>query len=101
MTHEEVERLTDQRLKGWTSGRKVDPPLEWSFKDMKAVWRAGTWWKDPDMRRKYPITTGGILLVLGGFALFMVLVDPPSVKLLMAGTVIYAVARLIAGFRRA
>src|SRR2546427_3823068 len=55
MTHEEVERLTGHRLKGWTSGRKVDPPMEWSFKDMKADWRAGTWWKEPAMRRKYLI----------------------------------------------
>jgi hypothetical protein len=75
--------------------------MEWSFKDMKASWRAGAWWKDPDMRQKYLITAGGTLLILGGFALFMVLVDPPSVNLLMAGTVIYAVVRLTAGFRRA
>ena len=53
------------------------------------------------MRRKYFITAGGLLLILGGFSVFMVLMKPPSVKLLMAGTVVYAIVRTAIGFRRA
>ena len=99
MTGEEAERFTG--MKGSARGRKVDPPLEWSFKEMKAAWRAGGGWRDPDMRRKYLITAGGTMLVLSGFSVFVVLADAPSVKLLMAGTVVYAIVRLTAGFCRA
>ena len=99
MTAEEAERFTG--MKGRARGLKVDPPVEWSFKDMKAAWRAGAWWRDPDMRRKYFITAGGTLLILSGFSVFVVIADPPSVKVLMAGTVVYAIVRLTAGFCRA
>ncbi len=99
MTTEEAERFT--RMEGWTRGRKVDPPMEWSFKDMKAAWSGGAWWRDPDMRRKYFITAGGTMLILSGFSVFVVIADPPSVKVLMAGTVVYAIVRLTVGFCRA
>ena len=99
MTGEEAERFTG--MKGRARGWKVDPPMEWSFKGMKAAWRAGAWWRDPDMRRKYFITAGGTLLILSGFSVFIVIADAPSVKVLMAGTVIYAIVRLTAGFLRA
>ena len=88
-------------FKGDVRGRKLDQPVEWSFQEMKAAWRAGTWWSDPGMRRNYLITAGGLLLILSGFSVFMVVVKPPSVKLLMAGTVIYAIVRTAIGFRRA
>ena len=55
------------RFKGVARGRKVDPPVEWSFQEMKAAWHAGAWWREPDMRRKYFITAGGLLLILSGF----------------------------------
>ena len=88
-------------FKGIARGRKLDQPVEWSFREMKEAWHSGAWWRDPDMRRKYLITAGGLLLILSGFLVFMVLSKPPSVKLLMAGTVIYAIVRTAAGFRRA
>ena len=53
------------------------------------------------MRQKYFITAGGLLLILSGFSVFVVLSKPPSVKLLMAGTVIYTIVRTAIGFRRA
>jgi hypothetical protein len=99
MTGEETGRFTG--MKGWARGRKVEPAIEWTFKEMKAAWRSGAWWRDPDMRRKYFITAGGTMLVLSGFSVFVVIADAPSVKLLMAGTVLYAIVRLTAGFRRA
>ena len=99
MTGEEAERFTG--MKGRARGLKVDPAVEWSFKDMKAAWSGGAWWRDPDMRRKYFITAGGTMLILSGFSVFVVIADAPSVELLMAGTVVYAIVRLTAGFRRA
>ena len=99
MTGEEAERFTG--MKGRARGLKVEPAVEWSFKDMKAAWRAGAWWRDRDMRRTYFITAGGTMLILSGFSVFVVLADAPSVKLLMAGTVVYAMVRLTAGFLRA
>ncbi len=41
------------------------------------------------------------MLILSGFSVFVVIADAPSVKLLMAGTVVYAMVRLTAGFLRA
>jgi len=89
------------RFKGIARGREVDQPVEWSFREMKEAWHSGTWRRDPDMRRKYFITAGGLLLVLSGLAVFIVLMKPPSVKLLMAGTVVYATVRTTIGFWRA
>jgi len=114
MSHQEIERLTartqmispgpaysEARLKGWSRGRTVDPPMEWSFREMKDAWRDGTWWADPGMRLKYFLTAGGVLAILSGFTLILVLSKPPSVKLLIGGAVIYASTRLTLGFSRA
>jgi len=114
MTHGEVEQLAARtqilgpgkrfskaRLWGKTSGVKVDPPLGWTFREMKDAWRNGAWWSDAEMRRKYIITGGGILCILGGFAAMLVATDPASVKLILGGAILYAAARLIWGFRRA
>jgi hypothetical protein len=89
------------RFKGVARGRQTDQPVEWSFKEMKDAWHAGTWWRDSDMRRNFLITAGGIAVFLGGFLLFLVLLKPSSAKLLMAGSGIYGVTRLIDGFWRA
>ncbi len=110
MTHEEVEQLaartqilgpgkrfTKARLWGKTSGVQV-PDMAWTFQEMKAAWHTGTWWSDPDMRRKYIITAGGTLSVLSGFALFMVIVELPPMKLVLAGSVLYALVRLTWAF---
>ena len=89
------------RFKGLARGRKLDQPVEWSFREMKAAWHSGIWWREPDMRRKYLITAGGLLLILGGFSVFLVLMNPPAAKLLMAGTLVYVIARTVLSFRRA
>ena len=52
----------------------------------------------PDTRHQ---VTNFFLLVLGGFALFMVLVQQPSIKLLLGGAVLYAITRLMWSFSRA
>jgi len=114
MTREEMEQLAAQtqilgpgknfskaRLWGKTAGVKVDPPVEWTFGEMKAAWRNGAWRRDPDMRQKYIITAGGILFLLSGFSVLFLLFEPPSVKLILGGTVLYAAVRLVRGFRRA
>jgi hypothetical protein len=113
MTHEEVEQLAARtqilgpgkrfskaRLWGKTSGVQV-PDMAWTFQEMKAAWRAGTWWADPDMRRKYIITAGGTLCILGFFAVLVVVVGPTSVKLILGVTLLYALVRLTWAFWQA
>ena len=89
------------RFKGVARGRRTDQPVEWSFREMKDAWRAGASWRDGGMRRKYLITAGGLWLILSGFSVSLVLFDPPAVKLMIAGAVIYAVVRTAISFRRA
>ena len=114
MTREEIEQLAAKtqilgpgkrysktRLWGKTTGVKVDPPDTWTFQEMKGAWRSGAWRRDADMRRKYVATAGGVLFILGLFALFFVVFDPASVKLLIGATLLYATVRLYQGFRRA
>ena len=113
MTHEEFEQLAARtqilgpskrfskaRFRGKFTGVVV-PETSWTFQEMKAAWRIGAWWIDTDMRRKFVITAGGALFVLSAFALFMVLVQPPSIKLLLGGAVLYAITRLMWSFSRA
>jgi hypothetical protein len=88
-------------FRGAARGRTTDQPLEWSFAEMKAAWRAGTWWSDAGMRRKYVITAGGLLLIFGGFATCFVSFQPPAAKLLLGGAVVYAVARTVSSWYRA
>ena len=111
MSHPEVEQLAARtqslgpgkhfskaRIWGKTRGVMVDPPIAWTFQELKEAWRAGTWWSDPDMRRKNIITAGGTLFVLSGFVLFAAIVDLPAVKLVLVGSVVYALVRLTWAF---
>lgn len=113
MSHEEVEQLAGRtrvlgpgkwfskaRLWGKTAGLQVDPPVEWTFQEMKTAWRAGTWWRDPDMRAKYLITLAGSTAILGLFAIGVV-ISPRSVKLILAGAMCYALARGMRAYWRA
>jgi hypothetical protein len=110
MSHEEVEQLAARtrilgpgtpfsraRLWGKTAGTQV-PEMGWTFQELKEAWQAGTWWRDPGMRMTYVITAGGTLFVSSGFALLMVLFEPPAVKFLLGGTVLYALGRLTWAF---
>jgi hypothetical protein len=114
MTRKEMEQLAAQtqilgpgkrfskaRLWGKTSGVKVDPPMSWTFQEMKAAWRNGTWWRDHEMLQKYVITAGGILCILGGFSVLFIVFKPPSAKILLGGAILYAAFQLVRGFRRA
>jgi hypothetical protein len=96
-----AQSISRGRFKGVARGRKVDPHVKWSFREMKEAWRGGVWWTDPEMRRKYLITAGGLTLVLGGFSVLGVIAEASSVKLLSAGTVIHTIVRTADGFRRA
>jgi len=88
-------------FRGVARGRTTDQPVEWTFGEMKAAWRAGTWWSDAEMRRKYLITVGGLVLILGGFSVFFVLFKPPAAKLLIGGAIVYALVRTVSTLRRA
>jgi hypothetical protein len=88
-------------FRGFARGRTTDQPIEWSFRELKVAWRSGTWWSAADMRRKYLITIGGLILILGGFSALLVLFQPPAAKLLIGGTVVYAVTRTMSSLRRA
>jgi hypothetical protein len=68
---------------------------------MKTAWRDGSWWRDDDMRLRYLITAGGVVLLVSVFALFAVLFDPPAVRLLLCATVVYVLVRLAATVWRA
>lgn len=113
MTHEEFERLAARtqilgpgkrfskaRFYGKLAGVVV-PETTWSFHDLKESWHSGAWRTDSQIRRKYFITAGGSLFVLSGFTLFAVLFQPPSVKLMLLGAVVYALFRLTSAFWRA
>jgi len=88
-------------FRGIARGRKTDQPVEWSFREMKAAWRSGTWWNDADMRRKYLITFGGLVLIVGGLSTLLVLFQPPAARLLIGGTILYAAARTVSSLRGA
>lgn len=92
-------RFSKARFWGKSKGVVV-PDTEWHFQDMKSAWGAGTWWTDPDMRRKYIITAGGMMTSLALFAVGLV-VFPVSVKLILAGAILYMVVRVTLAFRRA
>jgi hypothetical protein len=53
------------------------------------------------MLRKYVITAGGILCLLGGFSVLFIVFKPASAKILLGGAILYAAFQLIRGFRRA
>jgi hypothetical protein len=114
MSHEEVEdldrsnrdlaaqpytwRASTSRIWGKTSGGEVYD--EFSFRSMKDAWRTGAWWRSSQWRQRLVITAGGLLMIFGGFGLAFVLA-PASIKLLVGGAMLYALARLTWGFWRA
>ncbi len=113
MTHAEFEQLaartqlpaggkvfTTARFRGRLAGVVV-PETEWTFGELKSAWRDGSWCRDPEIRRKYAVTAGGVLVVLAGFALIAIVVRPPAIKLLLAGAVVYALAQLTRALARA
>lgn len=92
-------RFSKARFWGQHNGVVV-PETEWRFQDMKDAWRNAAWWSDPDMRRKVIITAGGLMISLGLFAIGVV-VFPASIKVILGGALLYAVARLAWAFHRA
>ena len=106
MTHEEFEQLSARtqilgpgkrfsKARFWGKSKGVVvPDTEWRFHDMKVAWRNGTWWADPDMRRKCTITVGGAICILGLFAVLLVAVSPPSVKLILGAALLHAMGMI-------
>ena len=79
----------------------VLPQTEWTFQHLKAAWRSGSWWTDPDVRSRFLATSGGVVLALGLFSVFVVMMPLPAMKVVLLGTVAYAAVRLVLAFRRA
>jgi hypothetical protein len=74
--------------------------VETSFHSVKDALRSGGWWSDPEWRVLFIMMAGALLLFFGLFALFLV-IGPLTVKLIVAGAMLYAVIRLGWGFARA
>jgi hypothetical protein len=109
MSHEEVATLmaphkqfSVARLRGKTAGVQADagPEAVWTFHDMKAAWRTGAWWREPSWRSRFATTAGGLLTIFGLFGA-VALGSPPSVKLVIAVAIGYAVTRSTVAFWRA
>jgi hypothetical protein len=90
-------RASAYRVIGSAAGRRGDE----SFKlgELKAAWRSGAVWRDPQWRRRAITVAGALLLVLGIFG-GGVVIGPPWLKVLCAGALCYAFGRLGWGFLR-
>ena len=86
------------RVKGASAGRGVE--VETTLADFKGAWLAGDWRRDPYWRRLYVTALGAALLTIGVFGIFVV-VAPGPVKILCAGTVLYAAVRTALALARA
>jgi hypothetical protein len=114
MSHDEVEeaarrfsdgvnrpyvfRASAYRIQGAAAGREAH--VETSFAAMIGAWRSGEWWRDPEWRRIFVITTGASAFASGMLASFIV-AGPPHVKVLVAAAFLYAVVMTVRGVRRA
>jgi hypothetical protein len=107
LTTEEVEETAKQvkyrnasfstyRFRGKTWGKGFEDSF--SFAEAK---RAGKgWWKDPRWRRNFVVGGGALTMGFGLFGLLGVL-GPVGIKVLLAGTTLYAAVRLVWAFMRA
>jgi hypothetical protein len=91
-------RATKYRVAGAAAGRSGAESF--TLRELKAAWRSGVLWRDAEWRRRGVAVLGALLLVVGGLGVGIV-VGPPWVKVLLAGMLLYAFARLAGGWRRA
>ena len=78
----------------------VTEPTGWTFGEIKIAWRSGVWRRDPNWHARFAGTAGGLLVLVGLFGSILV-PSPPGVKVVLAGAVIYALARAARAFWRA
>ncbi|HEX5757799.1 MAG TPA: hypothetical protein VF121_01250 [Thermoanaerobaculia bacterium] len=83
---------------GRSVGRAFD--VEMSFRQVKEVLRSAGWWRDPARLSLIAPIAGGLLVVFGGFSLF-ILHGPAWLKVLLGGWLLYALARFSWAFARA
>jgi hypothetical protein len=112
LTHSEVEdvdrsvhmaarpvawRASKYRIIGAASGRGGTETF--ALRELKAAWRNGEVWRDPEWRRRLATVAGALLLVVGICGLGVV-VGPPWLKVLLGGALAYAFGKLAIGWRR-
>jgi hypothetical protein len=85
-------------FRGRSVGRSFG--VEISFRQVKELLRSSGWWRDPFQASVVAAIAGGLLVVFGGFALF-ILHGPPWLKVLLGGWVLYALVRMTWAVARA
>jgi hypothetical protein len=84
-------RASSYRVIGSTAGRQGEESF--NLRELKAAWRSGAVWRDPEWRRRAITVVGALLLVIGIFG-GGVVVGPPWLKVLLGGALGYAFGRL-------
>jgi len=91
-------RVSVYRLFG--KGAGASGHEEFPLADFKRAVAAGAVLSDPVWRRRAGAAAGGMLILLGVFGV-MIIVTPLALKILLAGVVLYALARITWAFARA
>ncbi len=71
--------------------------IEVSFREMKEAWRSGVWLADPWWRFVFYMAAAATVMIVGLFGLFFV-IGFAGLRLVVAGALLYAVARTWWGF---
>ena len=71
--------------------------IEVSFREMKEAWRSGAWLADPWWRFVFYMAAAATVMIVGLFGLFFV-IGFAGLRLVVAGALLYAVARTWWGF---
>jgi hypothetical protein len=79
---------------------RMEFQTEASFGSIKAALRTGDWRRDPQWRVLFIMMAGALVMAVGLVSLFLV-VAPLTVKLIMLGAAVYAVAVVAWGFAHA
>lgn len=73
---------------------------EFSFAGLKQAWRSGAWRTDPQWRRRFIMTCGGLGIFYGGFGILFA-AGPVGVRILALCAIIYSTVQTVRAFRRA
>jgi hypothetical protein len=71
--------------------------IEVSFREMKEAWRSGAWLADPWWRFVFYMAAAATVMIVGLFGLFF-MIGFAGLRLVVAGALLYAVARTWWGF---